>query len=204
MTAPISPAAGALPVDGETVSRSYAVRAGLVVTAIGLLAASAWLSVPFYPVPLTMQTLAVLVVGGLLGPRLGVAAVAGYLGLGLTGAPIFHSGLAGPVVLLGPTGGYLLGFLPAALVMGYAAVWARGSSLRRLVLLGVGAILAETSIYLLGVPWLAFVYTGGDIVRAAEVGAVPYLLGDALKAAVAIAAVRLASTHRHSWESLSL
>jgi biotin transport system substrate-specific component len=194
----------------ESVTWSLATRVGLVVTAVGLLAASAWLSVPFYPVPLTMQTLAVLLVGGLLGPRLGVAAVAGYLSLGLAGAPVFHNGLGGPAVLAGPTGGFLIGFLPAALLMGYAVTWAsqaasgRGAGFRRLSRLAIGAILAEVSLYALGVPWLAFVYTGGDLVQAAAIGAVPYLLGDLLKAAVAIAALRLAGRRRGRWESPSL
>jgi biotin transport system substrate-specific component len=117
----------------------------------------------------------------------------GYLGLGLAGAPVFHGGLAGPAVLAGPTGGYLLGFVPAAFVMGYAAKWAtakRRAGLRQLSLLVAGALLAETSIYAVGLPWLAILYTGGDLARAAAVGAVPYLLGDLLKAAVAIGAIR--------------
>lgn len=194
--------------SSTTVSR--AAQAGLVVAAVGLLAAGSWLSVPFYPVPLTMQTLAVLIVGGLLGPRLGVAAVAGYLSLGLAGAPVFHNGLAGPAVLAGPTGGFLAGFLLAALLMGYAAMWAsrcvsgRGSAFRRLGRLAVGALLAEISLYALGVPWLAFIYTGGDLVKAATIGAVPYLLGDCLKAAVAIAALRLACNHHSRREMPSL
>lgn len=180
--------------------RSLSLRATIVVAAVGLLTASAWLSVPFYPVPLTMQTLAVLLVGGLLGPRLGVVAVVGYLSLGLAGAPVFHGGLAGPAVLAGPTGGYLIGFVPAAFVMGYAAKWAsakRLGTLRQVSLLAAGALLAEASIYVVGLPWLAVLYTGGDLARAATVGAVPYLLGDLLKAAVAIGAIR-AGTRRGS------
>jgi biotin transport system substrate-specific component len=176
---------------------SYAVQAGLVVAGVGLLAASAWLSVPFYPVPLTMQTLAVLLLGGLLGARLGGAAVVSYLALGLAGAPVFHAGLAGPAVLAGPTGGYLLGFIPAALLMGWAVSRGnRRTGLSRLLLLALGAVLAEASIYAVGLPWLAGLYTGGDLAKAAAVGAVPYLLGDLLKAAVAIGAVRVAGRYR--------
>jgi biotin transport system substrate-specific component len=153
-----------------------------------------------------MQTLAVLLVGGLLGPRLGAAAVIGYLTMGLAGAPVFHGGLAGPAVLAGPTGGYLIGFVPAAFVMGYAAKWAlgakRGPLLRQLSVLAAGALLAEAAIYVVGLPWLAVFYTGGDLVRAAAVGAVPYLLGDLLKAAVAIGAIRAGSRYGRQWESL--
>jgi biotin transport system substrate-specific component len=190
--------------------RRAALTLGLVAAGIGILTASSWLSVPFYPVPLTMQTLAVLLVGGLLGPRKGPAAVAGYLALGLAGAPVFHNGLGGFVVLLGPTGGYLLGFVPAAFVMGLiarhlgftAAAWSarpartqgrhsRGAAPKEIALLSVGALLAEAAIYLCGVPWLAVAYTGGDLGRALAVGAVPYLLGDVLKVAVAVGALHL-------------
>jgi len=171
----------------------------LVAAGIGILTAGAWLSVPFYPVPLTLQTLAVLLVGGLLGPRLGSTAVLGYLALGMAGAPVFHGGLGGPAVLLGPTGGYLAGFLPAAFLMGVAASQGRRSAVgqgRRITVGGVawlvaGALLAEVVIYVAGVPWLAAVYTGGSLRAAVMMGAVPYLLGDLLKAAVAIAALSL-------------
>ncbi len=99
-------------------------KATMVMAAVGLLSASAYLSVPFFPVPLTMQTLAVLLIGGMLGPMLGASAVAGYIALGMAGAPVFHNGLAGPAVLAGPTGGYLIGFIAAAFVMGIAVQWA--------------------------------------------------------------------------------
>jgi biotin transport system substrate-specific component len=71
-----------------------------------------------------------------------------------------------------------------------AATAKRRAGLRQLSLLVAGALLAETSIYAVGLPWLAILYTGGDLARAAAVGAVPYLLGDLLKAAVAIGAIR--------------
>ena len=184
--------------------RTAAARLGLVLAGMGVLTAGALCSVPFYPVPLTMQTLAVLVVGGLLGPRLGVCAVAGYLALGAAGAPVFHGGLGGPGVLAGPTGGYLMGFLVAASVMGFAASWARrtgvvgrggrvgaggASRLRETAVLAGGALLAEaTGIYGFGLPWLAL-YAGG-LRNAVTAGLVPFLLGDALKTAVAVGAVR--------------
>jgi biotin transport system substrate-specific component len=185
--------------------RTLALQTTLVVAAVGLLAASAWLSVPFYPVPLTMQTLAVLLIGGLLGPRAGAAAVVGYLALGLAGAPVFHGGLGGAAVLGGPTGGYLIGFVPAAYIMGYAcerALRAKRRSLPgQLCLLAAGALLAELAIYAVGLPWLGL-YMGGDLVRAAAVGAVPYLLGDLLKAAVAIGAIRIGARYGSRRESL--
>lgn len=180
------------------------------VAAVGLLSASAWISVPFYPVPLTMQTLVVLLVGGLLGPRLGASAVAGYIALGLVGAPVFHSGLAGPAVIAGPTGGYLVGFVAAAFLMGLAVRWAgrvgfgavrqgqdewsRAMDVREVPLTGwasllvlvLGVAAASIAIYAVGIPWLAII-TGGDLHTAFTVGVLPFVLGDLLKGAVAIA-----------------
>ncbi len=233
-----------------------AVGLSLVAAGIALLTAGSWLSVPFYPVPLTMQTLAVLLVGGLLGPRRGPAAVAGYLALGLAGTPVFHNGIGGPAVLLGPTGGYLLGFVPAAFLMGLAArhagvaggavrgvvggvvditidrmvgevqsepqAFARGfltpggfiaregdarkegAWLRDIGILLAGALPALVTIYVCGVSWLTVAYTAGDLSRALVLGAVPYLLGDAVKVAVAVGALRLVATALRGRRFLSL
>ena len=151
---------------------------------------------PFYPVPLTMQTLAVLLVGGLLGPRLGVSAVAGYLALGLLGAPVFHDGLGG-LAVAGRADRWLSGrFLAGGLLMGSVPrgsgrqcgaelrpAWPSSAARSALELL------AGAAIYAVGVPWLAL-FTGGSLGRAAAVGAVPFLLGDLLKTAVAIGAIR--------------
>jgi len=157
---------------------------------VGLLAASAWLSVPFYPVPMTMQTLAVLLVGGLLGPWAGAAAVVSYLVAGLAGAPFFHNGTFGPAILLGPTGGYLVGFVPAAVLMGLFVEKSRqAGKIRQLVLVVVGAFLAEAVIYAVGVPWLS-VHVG-SIGKAFQLGVTPFVLGDLLKLAVAVAALEV-------------
>jgi biotin transport system substrate-specific component len=189
------------------VVRPALLKIALVAAGVSVLTASAWISVPFYPVPMTMQTMAVLLVGGLLGPKLGAAAVAGYVALGLAGAPVFHNGLAGPAVLAGPTGGYLVGFLPAVVLMGLAArrslVSAPGGSgpLRGLATLAGGAFLAEIAIYVLGVPWLAL-FAGLDLGAAIAAGVVPFLLGDLMKMAVAIGAVRGGRSLLARWGSL--
>ena len=186
-----------LPDRSGLLARPAIREASLVAAGVGIVAASAWLSAPFYPVPLTMQTLAVLLVGGILGPRLGVASVAAYLALGMTGAPVFHGGLGGPAVLAGPTGGYLLGFLPAVFLMGLVASRARtaghggGRTWKNLAALVGGALLAEAAIYIIGVPWLAL-YLGG-LERAVIAGVLPFLLGDVVKTAVAVGAIRLGS-----------
>jgi len=224
MKASTTTAGSAESTSGRTrLAQPLALRVALVLVGIGVLTVSAWLSVPFYPVPLTMQTLAVLLVGGLLGPMLGTSAVAGYVAIGVMGAPVFHNGLGGVAVLAGPTGGYLVGFLPAAFLMGLAVRWARtttgrevargpaaaGSagtgrlplsgpggrmvSAREWAVLVLGAVLATIVIYAFGVPWLAL-FTHSSLWHATAVGARPFILGDLLKAAVAIGAIRIGGT----------
>jgi biotin transport system substrate-specific component len=188
--------------------RSLLLKLTLVATGAGVLTASAWISVPFFPVPITMQTLAVLLVGGLLGPQLGVTAVASYLALGLSGAPVFHGGLGGPALLAGPTGGYLIGFIPAAYVMGLASRrgWmisaGRLGTVAKMALLVGGALLAETTIYALGLPWLSLT-TVHDAGKAVAVGLVPFLLGDLVKTAVAVMTVYGGKNLLARWGSLT-
>jgi biotin transport system substrate-specific component len=153
----------------------------LLVVASIFLALTARISVPllFTPVPVTGQTLGVLLTGVLYGPRRGALAVLAYLAEGLAGAPVFAAGRSGLPVLLGPTGGYLVGFVPAAALAGCLAgsdrpVW------RRLA----GIALATLVVYAAGVPWLA-VAAGLTFGAAAAKGLVPFLLGDALKALLA-------------------
>jgi biotin transport system substrate-specific component len=155
--------------------------------ALFLLAASMFLALtarisvplPFTPVPVTGQTLGVLLTGALYGPRRGAAAVLLYLAEGLAGAPVFAGGRAGLPVLLGPTGGYLAGFVPAAAVAGWLG------TPRRPVWLRFGGILLATAVvYAVGVPWLAVV-TGSPMPVAIANGLLPFLPGDTLKAAIA-------------------
>lgn len=157
-----------------------------------VLAVSAWVSIPFHPVPLTLQTLIVLVAGGLLGRIWGPVSVGVYVLVGVAGVPVFSNGGAGVGVLLGPTGGYLVGFIIAAFVVGVAADLAR---LRRwrgrwlTIALGAGVLTASVAIYAVGVPWL-IVVTGMTPVAALSAGMVPFLVGDALKAIAAVMMVR--------------
>ena len=88
-------------------------------TFIALIAAGSWISIPLPPVPLTLQTLFVLL-SGIVMKRYAVIPVGLYVLLGAAGLPVFHNGTAGLGVLLGPTGGFLLGFIPAALIVGLA------------------------------------------------------------------------------------
>ncbi len=151
------------------------------------LSARTSLMVPGSPVPATLQTFAVLLAGGLLGPLCGVASVMAYLGAGLAGAPVFALG-GGPGYLLGPTGGYLLGLLPAAWLAGHFA--RRSSRVRSLVL---GFLLAALVIQVSG--WTQLSAMAGTV-PALNLGVTPFLALDALKALLAAGAVRLARTGR--------
>lgn len=171
-------------------TRAIARSVALVIAGSLLITLSAKVQVPFFPVPMTLQTLAVLLIGAVLGPRLGAAAVATYLAQGLLGLPVFTNTpplAAGPLYLLGPTGGFLAGFLVAAVIAGLAAE--RGFD--RSPLRFFGAILvADSAILLAGFAWLATfaVLPSGAIgigaERAFAAGVQPFLLGELVKVAL--------------------
>lgn len=138
---------------------------------------------PFTPVPITGQTFAVLLVGAALGSRRGAASLALYLLQGSLGLPVFAGGKSGLITLLGPTGGYLVGFVVAAFLVGYLAE--RG--LDRRWFTALPAFLAgEIVIYLFGLPWLA---TFVGLEKALLGGLWPFLPGDFIKALFAAAAL---------------
>ena len=153
-----------------------------VIAGIAILAVSAHIKIPFYPVPVTMQTLAVLAIGMTYGTRLGGATVLGYLGAGAAGAPVFAGG-AGIAYMMGPTGGYLLGFFVAAIVLG--ALAERGWT-RSMITTAAAMVLGNAIIYLLGVSWLANLIGSS---KAFEFGLLPFLYGDALKLVIAAVGV---------------
>jgi biotin transport system substrate-specific component len=138
--------------------------------------------VPLTPVPMTLQPLAVLVVGGLLGAAGGLAALTTYLALGLAGLPVFAGGSSGVVHVIGPTGGYLLAFPLAAAVTG--ALTGRSAGVLRTLL---ACALAMAVIHAGGVAQLALL--GGDPAAAFRMGFVPFFTGDLLKVGLAAALI---------------
>ncbi|MEV1130203.1 biotin transporter BioY [Agromyces sp. NPDC049794] len=148
-------------------------------------------------VPITLQTLGVMLAGAVLGARKGALAVTVYVGLGLAGLPILSGGTGGLGVLVGPTGGYLLGFILGALVIGWLAerLTPRLRFWTLLIATIAGGILA---VYLVGIPWLAAA-TGMPIGAAIAAGSLPFLIGDVVKAIVA--ALVAAGVHR-AWPGL--
>lgn len=137
---------------------------------------------PFTPVPITGQTLGVLLVGALLGSRRGAAALALYLAEGGLGLPFFAGGASGLGILTGATAGYLVGFVGAA----YAVGWLAEQGLERSVRTSVIPFLVGTVIiYVCGAVWLSVVL--GSVEQAVALGVAPFLLGDALKLMLAAA-----------------
>ncbi len=150
-----------------------------------LLAASAKVQVPFWPVPMTMQTFVVLVLGAAYGWRLGLGTVFAYLAEGAAGLPVFagtpEKGI-GLAYMAGPTGGYLIGFAVAAALVGWLAEsgWARG-----VLRLTLAMVLGHAAIFLCGIFWLA---ASIGWAKAVAVGLTPFWAATILKTALAVAA----------------
>ncbi len=150
-----------------------------------LIAAGAFLSIPIGPVPIVLQNFFVLLAGLLLGARWGLASVGVYLLAGACGMPVFAGGLGGVGRIFGPTGGYLLGYLPAVAVVG-----ALSRAFGRRAAGDAAALVAGCLVvYLCGVPWLKLV-TGMAWGKALAAGMFPFLVGDGLKIAAAIPVAR--------------
>jgi len=140
-------------------------------------AAGAYIIIPLPPVPITLQTLFVGLAGALLGARLGALSQVVYLLIGIIGLPVFNGGKAGLGVLLGPTGGYLIGFVAGAWVIGALVNLKRNPCFAWTVAaLAAGTVV----IYLLGVAQLSLV-AKLSLNKAIAVGVLPFLIGDLVK-----------------------
>jgi biotin transport system substrate-specific component len=167
----------------------------LIVAGTTLLTLSAKIKLPLPYVPMTLQTLVVLLIGAAYGWRLGVATVIAYLGEGATGLPVFAGPVGGLAPLTGPTAGYLFGFVAAAFVTGWLSERGWDRSVPRLfVAMGVGHIVILAA----GFAWLAFGIRLG-IEKAWLVGVVPFIAASVIKnslGAVLIPAIRRAVDRR--------
>ena len=155
----------------------------LVIGASALIAIAAQIAIPlpFTPVPLTLQPLAVILIGVALGSTRGAAAAALYLLEGFSGLPVFAQGHGGPMWLVGPTAGYLLSYPFAAWLAGFVSERGWGSSIVRSI---SGMLLALTVIYLGGWSWLAALT---DARAAFTAGVAPFVLADVVKVAIGAA-----------------
>ncbi len=148
---------------------------------IALTAIGAWIEVPIGPVPVTLQVLMVLLAGLLLGARLGFVSMLLYILTGTVGLPVFAGFSGGFVHIYGPTGGYLLAFPIAAFLAGYITE-KTGESVRGMT---IGSLLGVLVIYALG--WLRLgLFMAGDFGKAFELGVLPFVPFDVLKAAIAV------------------
>jgi biotin transport system substrate-specific component len=138
-----------------------------------LIAIGSWIAIPFVPVPLTLQTLFVILSGAVMR-RYAVLPNGLYILMGILNIPVFHSGTAGIAVLFGPTGGYILGFLPGALVVGLTYEH------REPVLRVIGIAGGLSVIFLCGMTWLSF-SAGISLSAAFLIGVLPFIPGDVVK-----------------------
>jgi biotin transport system substrate-specific component len=170
----------------------------LVLAGTAVLYASAKIFVPFLPVPMTLQTFAVMAIAAAYGARLGTLTVLAYLAEGILGLPVFTytpPAVAGPLYLLGPTGGFLAGFVLLAIIVGHAADRGWDRSAARLF---AAMLAADVVVFAIGFAWFAgFAHLSSGAVGAGAAiawskGVAPFILGDLLKillAALAIPAV---------------
>jgi biotin transport system substrate-specific component len=158
-------------------ARAARILAFVVFTAAGAQLAA---PLPFTPVPVTMQTLFVVLAGLTLGARDGFYAMLAYLGLGLAGAPVFAGFSFGPGVLVGPTGGYLMSFPAAALVSGCLFGLLGGGRIAAFLasLCGMALVLAGGAVYL-------SLVAGMPLARIAPLAIIPFVAGDIAKAVIA-------------------
>ncbi|MEZ5871909.1 MAG: biotin transporter BioY [Nitratireductor sp.] len=166
----------------------YAWYAFLAVSGSLAIALAAKTQVPFWPVPMTLQTLAIFVIAASFGMRLGVATVLIYLAEGLAGFPVFAGAAAGPAYFAGPTAGFLAGFVVAAAMIGLAAD--RGLSRKPFQLFGA-MLVADIVLLAMGFAWLAFMFVSaktGTTLGASvafNAGVLPFLPGELVKLVLA-------------------
>ena len=150
---------------------------------IAALTISSYVSLPMYPVPVTLQTLVVVLLGAVAGPRMGAAIVAAWLGLALAGAPVLAGGKAGLLAFTGPTAGYLFAFPVAAFLAGFLP---KGQTLALHGVRFAGFLGLHALILAVGGGWLAML-TSPEIALAS--GVVPFIAGSLLKSALATAVI---------------
>lgn len=178
-------------------ARGLAVDIVLIAAGAALTALAAQLSVPIWPVPVTGQTLAVLLVGSALGAARGALSMALYAVLGIVGLPVFSDASSGWSVIAGPTGGYIVGFIAAAALTG----WLAQAQWDRKVLRAFLAFVAGTLVtFAIGLPWLSIALGSlglpNDLAATLDSGLYPFIVGGVVKAALGAGIMALA------WRSL--
>jgi len=167
---------------------SLALKGLTVLAGTGVLTLSSYIQVPWFPVPMTMQTLAVTLVGAFLGWRLGAATVVTWLAAAASGLPVLAGDhLSGPLAFVGPTAGYLLAFPLAAALTGWLV--ARGWNGNRPLLAFAAMLLGNALCLAVGAAWLS-VLTGPE--KAIALGVLPFVTGGMVKSALGAALLKAA------------
>lgn len=185
----ITPAARR-PLADALLPRTAVVSTTLVLGGALLTAGAAQVSVPIWPVPITGQTLAVLLVGSALGARRGALSMLVYALLGVVGLPVFADGSAGVGVLVGPSGGYIVGFVAASALVGWVAERFGDRPLRNALLsFALGTVVT----FVAGMAWLA-VALGLDLQQTLQYGLYPFVLGGVVKTLIGAGVISLGWT----------
>lgn len=172
----------------RVIPRTLVTDAALVIAGTALVAALAQVAIPLWPVPVTGQTLAVLLVGASLGAARGAASLGLYALLGAIGLPIYSDAASGWSVLVGPTGGYIIGFVLSAAIVGWAAErrWDRGGLKAAVTFIGGSLV-----VFAVGLPWLSYSLGGfglpNDLQSTLVAGFYPFIIGGLIKAGIAAA-----------------
>lgn len=172
----------------RVIPRTLVTDAALVIAGTALVAALAQVAIPLWPVPVTGQTLAVLLVGASLGAARGAASLGLYALLGAIGLPIYSDAASGWSVLVGPTGGYIIGFVLSAAIVGWAAErrWDRGWLKAAVTFIGGSLV-----VFAVGLPWLSYSLGGfglpNDLQSTLVAGFYPFIIGGLIKASIAAA-----------------
>ncbi len=152
-----------------------------------LLCVLAPVAVPIGPVPITLATFFVLLAADILGWKCAAFAIAAYMLLGFAGLPVFSNWQSGAAPLMGPTGGYLIGYIPMGIVAGLGAEMAnKCTGALSYAMRIVGMVVATAVLYVFGTIWFCFL-TGSTAVHAVAVCMLPFLPGDAMKITAAVA-----------------
>lgn len=166
--------------------KSAAKEAAYLALGVAILTVCAWITIPFGAIPVTLQTFAVALIGALFGAVRGVAVVLVYFVMGLIGIPVFSNFNAGVVALLGPTGGYLIGFVFSVATVGLFSRISVKNKIAKTAIVYGGAISGMLICYFFGTLWFVTVYNRGSaetvgIAAALMLCVVPFLLPDAIK-----------------------
>lgn len=175
------------PLADALLPRTAVVSTALVLGGALLTAGAAQITVPLWPVPITGQTLAVLLVGSALGARRGALSMLVYALLGVVGLPVFAGGAAGAGVLVSPSGGYIVGFIAAAALVGWIAERFGDRPLRNSVL---SFVLGTVVTFAAGMGWLA-VSLGLDLQHTLAYGLYPFVIGGVAKALIGAGVISL-------------